>query len=65
VALQQGILLLELPLFAEQGLKPLLKLALKDGRQFLQKLPQAAGFSVCRRQLPLKASQGWRRGRRG
>jgi hypothetical protein len=65
MALQQGILLLELPLLAEQGLKPLLKLALKDGRQFLQKLPQAAGFSVCRRQLPLKAPQGWRRGRRG
>ena len=63
--LQVGILPLQLALLTEQSLKPLLKLALKDRRQFLQKLAQAAGLSEGGAQLPLEMPQGGRGGRRG
>ena len=65
-----GVVLLQLTMLQEEGLKPLLKLALEDGGQLLQQLPQAASFRVGGGQLPLQAAQGgggegWRGRARG
>jgi hypothetical protein len=42
--LQAFILKLQLALLQQEGLKPLLKLALQNGGQLLQEFPQAAGL---------------------
>jgi hypothetical protein len=57
VPLQQGIVLFELALLAEQGVEAELKLPLEDGRQLFQQLMETAGFSPSGLQIPLETAQ--------
>jgi hypothetical protein len=58
VVLEQGVVLLQLPLVRQDPAQALVKLALKDGRQLLEELMEAAGLGLGGLQIPLQTAQG-------
>jgi len=58
VVLQQGVVLLQLPLFRQDPTQTQVKLALEDGWQLLEELMKAAGLGLRGLQIPLQTAQG-------
>lgn len=58
VVLQEGVLLLQLPLFGQDLIQAQVKLSLEDRWQLLKELKETAGLGSGSLQIPLQTAQG-------